>query len=104
MGQTLQLTAAEAAFVLEEPLRAIKKALDEGPIRPALVRRAGARVRALDRSDLVYLFVARALKEEIAPKARAELYEALKTSGAEAPGGCARRSSLDRRLRLPDGA
>jgi uncharacterized protein (DUF433 family) len=96
VGQTLRLTTAEAAFVLEEPVRAIKKALDEGPIRAALVRKAGASVRALDRSDLVYLFAARALKDEITPKARAELYEALKAGAGEAAAViCFGRLSID---------
>ena len=42
MAHTAQFTAAETAFVLREPIRAVKKALDAGPVRPVLLRRAGS--------------------------------------------------------------
>jgi uncharacterized protein (DUF433 family) len=77
MADTAQFTAAEAAFVLREPIRAIKKALDAGPVRPVLLRRAGASVRAIGWNDLFYLYAVRALREELTPKARTEFYEAL---------------------------
>jgi uncharacterized protein (DUF433 family) len=82
MSETLRFTAAEAAFVLQEPLKSIKKALDEGPIRPVLLRKAGSQVRAIDRSDLFYLYAVRTLREELTPKARGEFYEALKRQWA----------------------
>ncbi|WP_310303592.1 DUF433 domain-containing protein [Sphingomonas sp. BE270] len=72
-----QFTAAEAAFVLREPVRAVKKSLDLGPVRPVLVRRAGASVRAIEWRDLFYLYAVRALRDELTPKARGEFYEAL---------------------------
>jgi uncharacterized protein (DUF433 family) len=76
-AHTDQFTAAEAAFVLREPVRAVKKALDAGPVRPVLLRRAGASVRAIGWSDLFYLFAVRSLREDLTPKARTEFYEAL---------------------------
>ncbi len=83
MSQTVQFTAAEAAFVLQEPVRAVKKALDAGPIRPVLLRRAGASVRTIGWSDLFYLFAVRSLRDELTPKARAEFYEALQRDPLE---------------------
>jgi uncharacterized protein (DUF433 family) len=77
MTHAAQFTAAEAAFVLREPVRAVKKALDAGPVRPVLLRRAGASVRAIGWSDLFYLFAVRFLRDELTPKARTEFYEAL---------------------------
>lgn len=77
MAHTAQFTAAEAAFVLREPVRAVKKALDAGPVRPVLLRRAGAPVRAIEWRDLFYLYAVRALRDELTPKARTEFYEAL---------------------------
>ncbi len=47
MAHMAQFTAAEAAFVLREPVRAVKKSLDLVPVRPVLVRRARASARAL---------------------------------------------------------
>jgi uncharacterized protein (DUF433 family) len=80
MIDTAHFTAAEAAFVLREPVRAVKKALDGGPVRPVLLRRAGASVRAIGWSDLFYLFAARSLRDELTPKARTEFYKALQQS------------------------
>jgi uncharacterized protein (DUF433 family) len=77
MSHAARFTAAEAAFILREPVRAVKKALDVGPVRPVLLRRDGGSVRAIGWSDLLYLFAARALRDELTPKARAELYEAI---------------------------
>ncbi len=78
MRHTQELTAAEAAFVLEEPPKAVKKALDEGPIEAPVVRRGGMMVRVLDRADVVYLYAARLLKDELTPRTRGELYAAMK--------------------------
>src|SRR5665213_3654140 len=36
MEARTQFTAAEAAFVLRESIRVVKKALDRGPVRPLL--------------------------------------------------------------------
>jgi uncharacterized protein (DUF433 family) len=83
MAHTAQFTAAEAAFVLREPVRAVKKALDSGPVRPLLLRRAGSSVRAIGWSDLFYLYAVRALREELTPKARSEFYEALQQTPVE---------------------
>ncbi len=77
MTHIAQFTAAEAAFVLREPIRAVKKALDAGPVRPVLLRRPGASVRTIRWSDLFYLYAVRALRDELTPKARTEFYEAL---------------------------
>ncbi len=40
MPETLRFTAAEAAFVLQEPVKNVKKALDDGPIRPILLQKS----------------------------------------------------------------
>jgi uncharacterized protein (DUF433 family) len=77
MAEQTEFTAAEAAFVLREPIRAVKKALDRGPMRPVLQPRAGSSVRVISSTDLFYLFAVRVLSEDLTPKARAELYEAL---------------------------
>ena len=78
MTKVAQFTAAEAAYVLEEPVRAVKKALDAGPVQSVLVPRPGGSVRAIEWSDLFYLFAVRVLREELTPKARAEFYEAIR--------------------------
>ena len=72
-----QFTAAEAAFVLREPTRAVKKALDRGPVRPVLQPRPGSPVRVISWADLFYLFAVRVLGEDLTPKARVDLYEAV---------------------------
>jgi uncharacterized protein (DUF433 family) len=77
MAEQTQFTAAEAAFVLREPVKAVKKALDRGPVRPVLQPRSGSAVRVISWADLFYLFAVRALGEDLTPKARAELYEAV---------------------------
>lgn len=79
MRDALAYTTAEAAFVLREPIKAVKKALDEGPIEAKLVRKPGApAVRQIALMDLVYLFAVRTLRDELTPKARTEFYHALK--------------------------
>ena len=75
-----QFTAAEAAFVLREPIRAVKKALDAGPVPSMLRRKSGASVRVIDWSGLLYLYAAKELREELTPKARNEFYAALQAS------------------------
>jgi uncharacterized protein (DUF433 family) len=77
MQARTQFTAAEAAFVLREPTRAVKKALDRGPVRPILQPRSGSTVRIISWADLFYLFAVRVLGEDLTPKARAELYDAV---------------------------
>jgi uncharacterized protein (DUF433 family) len=77
MQARTQFTAAEAAFVLREPIRAVKKALDRGPVRPILQPRSGSTVRLISWVDLFYLFAVRVLSEDLTPAARVELYEAL---------------------------
>jgi uncharacterized protein (DUF433 family) len=79
----VEFTAAQAAFVLQEPVRTVKKALDAGPVRWVLQRRAGSSVRAIGLSDLFYLYAVRTLRDELTPKARSEFYEALKKTPAE---------------------
>jgi hypothetical protein len=92
MSETLRFTAAEAAFVLQEPIKSVKKALDEGPIRPVLFRKAGTAVRAIDWSDLLYLYVVRVLRDELTPKARSEFYEALRVRGEINESRCPEQS------------
>jgi hypothetical protein len=82
MAAKTQFTAAEAAFVLREPVRSVKKALDRGPVRPTLQPRSGSAVRVIGSTDLFYLFAVRALGDDLAPKARADLYEALQRAQA----------------------
>ena len=78
MAEALAFTAAEVAFVMREPIKVIKKALDDGPVEAKLVAKPGGTVRAVEWSDLLYLFAVRALREELTPKARNEFYHALK--------------------------
>lgn len=78
-----RFTAAEAAFVLREPVRSVKKSLELGPVRPVLVRRAGTSVRAIEWRDLFYLYAMRALRDELTPKGRSEFYEALQETPIE---------------------
>jgi uncharacterized protein (DUF433 family) len=78
MDNTLEFTTTEAAFILREPVKAVRKALDEGPVRARLVRAAGAPVRTIGWSDLFYLYAIRALRDELTPKARADFHHALK--------------------------
>jgi len=78
MAEALAFTAAEVAFVMREPVKVIKKALDDGPVQAKLVAKPGGTVRAVEWSDLLYLFAVRALREELTPKARNEFYHALK--------------------------
>jgi len=75
---TLAYTAAEVAFVLREPVKSVKKALDEGPDEAKLVRKGAGVVRAVGWTDLLYLFAVRILRDELTPKARHEFYRALK--------------------------
>jgi uncharacterized protein (DUF433 family) len=82
MAEQTQFTAAEAAFVLREPVRAVKKALDRGPVRPVLLPRAGSAVRVISWADLFYLFAVRTLGEDLTTKARADLYDALQRAPA----------------------
>jgi uncharacterized protein (DUF433 family) len=83
MGQATRFTAAEAAFVLREPIRAVKKAFDVGPVRSVLLRKAGTPVRAIGWRDLVYLYAARSLRDELTPKARADFHKALQRAPIE---------------------
>lgn len=84
MAEAMEYTAAEVAFVLREPIKAIKKALDEGPVRAKLVRKAGGgAVRAIEWADVIYLFAVRMLRDELTPKARHDFYHALKRAPIE---------------------
>jgi uncharacterized protein (DUF433 family) len=78
MSEAVAFTAAEAAFVLREPVKTIKKALDEGPVQAKLIRKAGGAVRAIELADVLYLLAVRTLRDELTPKARNEFYHALK--------------------------
>ncbi len=86
MDRMAQFTSAEVAFVLREPVRAVKKALDAGPVRPVLRRKTGAAVRTVGWPDLFYLYAVKALREELTPKARIEFYEALQHGAVEREG------------------
>ena len=77
--EVLAFTAAEVAFVLREPVKAVRKALDDGPVEAKLVTKAGGTVRAVQWDDLLYLFAVRALREELTPKARNDFFHALKS-------------------------
>lgn len=83
MAEAHAFTAAEVAFVLREPVKTIKKALDDGPVQAKLIAKAGGTVRAVEWSDLLYLFAVRALRDELTPKARNEFYHALKREPGE---------------------
>jgi uncharacterized protein (DUF433 family) len=84
--QMAQFTAAEAAFVLREPISAVKKELDTGPVRSVLLRKSSGSVRAIGWPDLFYLYAVKALKAELTPKARTEFYDALQQTPVEHEG------------------
>lgn len=46
-------TAAQVAFVPREPVKTVKKALDEGPVRARLVQKASGIVRTVDWEDFL---------------------------------------------------
>lgn len=70
-------TTAQAAFVLNEPLDALKKIVERGPVKARVVRSGGLRVRKFALTDLIFLRAERELRTELTPKGRAELYRAL---------------------------
>ncbi len=72
--------------MLREPVRAVKKALDAGPVRPVLLRKTGAAVRTIGWPDLFYLYAVKALREELTPKARMGFYEALQHGAVNRDG------------------
>jgi hypothetical protein len=76
-------TAAQAAFILREPIRAVKKALDRGPVCPARQLRSGTSVRVIDWADLFYLFAVKTLRDDLTPKARGEFHDALRRAQPE---------------------
>src|SRR5712691_10277228 len=78
MSEAVAFTAAEVAFVLREPVKTIKKALDDGPVQAKLVRKASGTVRAVEWADVLYLFAVRTLRDDLTLKARTEFYHALK--------------------------
>jgi predicted transcriptional regulator len=78
-----RFTAAEAAYVLRQPIRAVKKAMDNGPIRPIPRPGPGLSVRVIDRTDLFYLFAVRALRDTLTPAARGEFYRAMRRAGTD---------------------
>jgi hypothetical protein len=77
VDKSIRFTTGEAAFVLREPIRTVKKALDNGPVRAVLRQGPGAQVRTIGWSDVFYLFAVRALREDLTPKARMQFYDAL---------------------------
>lgn len=83
MSKTAAFTAAQVAFVLREPVKTVKKALDEGPVRARLVQKAGGVVRTVDRKDLLHLFAARSLREELTPAGRVQLCHAIRRTPIE---------------------
>jgi uncharacterized protein (DUF433 family) len=80
MGQAHAFTTAEVAFVLREPINAVKKALDAGPVEAKLVKKPGGTVRTVGWPDLVFLYAAHELRHELTPKARSDFYHALKST------------------------
>jgi len=78
MPHLARFTAAEAAFVLREPIRAVKKAFDHGPVQPTLAVRLGVSVRVIDRADLFYLFAVGTLRASLTPAAREEFHKAVR--------------------------
>jgi uncharacterized protein (DUF433 family) len=83
MSEAIAFTPAEVAFVLREPVKTVKKALDDGPVQAKLVRKGGGAVRAVEWTDVLYLFAVRTLRDELTPKARNEFYHALKRAPVE---------------------
>ncbi|MFO1061794.1 MAG: DUF433 domain-containing protein [Dongiaceae bacterium] len=78
-----RFTPAEAAFLLDEPVKAIRKALDRGPIDRRQVGGESGSARSVSWADVVYLFIERDLQDELTPRARADLYRALRRMPVE---------------------
>jgi uncharacterized protein (DUF433 family) len=53
------------------------------PVQAKLVRKAGGSVREVEWADVLYLFAVRTLRDDLTPKARNELYHALKRVSVE---------------------
>ena len=77
MNETL-LTPREAAYILNEPLKAVTKVLDSHGSLIRKIRRGGVSVRVLDEHDLLYFVAIQHIGDKLTPKGRDEFYGALK--------------------------
>jgi uncharacterized protein (DUF433 family) len=75
-----ELTTAQAAFVIGEPLDAFNKVIERAPIKPNLVKRGGRKIRQFGTAELVFLHAYGELMQAFTPKSQSELYEALRTT------------------------
>lgn len=71
------LTTAQAAFVVGEPLDTFKKVVERAPIKPSLVKRGGRSIRQFGAAELIFLRAYSELIEAFTPKSQCELYAAL---------------------------
>ncbi|MFN3585786.1 DUF433 domain-containing protein [Phenylobacterium sp.] len=76
-------TTAEAAFILGAPLDAFKKTVDRSPVKPAVVRRGGLRVRYFAFPDLVYLHALDELGRWFTRESRQDFYWAVKRAALD---------------------
>ncbi|MDK4731494.1 DUF433 domain-containing protein [Rhizobium sp. CNPSo 3490] len=74
------LTTAQAAFVVGEPLDSFKKVVERSPVKPLLVKRGGRKIRHFGYAELVFLHAYDELKQALTPKSQSELYDALRAS------------------------
>lgn len=73
-------TAGEVGFLLQEPLRAVKKALDVGALAYHVEKVSGQKVRKVAWRDVVFWHTYRTLKNDISPRARDAMHRAIVSS------------------------
>lgn len=68
----------QAAFVLQEPVADVRRAVERNEVDYHLVRLGGRRIRALDYPSLVFLSWAKTNAEDLTPALRRKCYESLR--------------------------
>ncbi len=74
------LTPREAAFVLDEPPKSITKLLDTYLEKGRVAKRGGVQVRQLTEPDLLFILALKDAEEDLSPRGRKGLFDAIKTS------------------------
>lgn len=68
----------EAAYIIERPVKAVQKAIDEGDVASRRVRQGRTVVRRLGEPELVYLRLLNDVSGTLLPAARRRLYRGLR--------------------------
>lgn len=74
------LTPREAAFVLDAPPKSITKLLDTYPEKGRVAKRGGVQVRQVTVPALLFILALKDAEEDLSPKGRKGLFDALKKS------------------------